>query len=91
MGMTSFVIDTHKAISFLIEKGYSKKQAEGFVNVLQSADLADVASRADVQSIKDNMREIDRNLQGVRVELYKVAAAQTIVIIGAVATLIQVL
>lgn len=87
--MTSFVIDTHKAVTLLIEKGYSKKQAEGFVDVLQSADLTDVASHADIQVLKDAIGELDRNMQTIRVEFYKVAAAQTLVIVGAVVALIQ--
>lgn len=89
--MTSFVIDTHKAVTLLIEKGYSKKQAEGFVDVLQSADLTDVASHADIQVLNDAIIELDRSIQNNRVEFYKVTAAQTLVIVGAVVALIQVL
>ena len=89
--MASLSIDTYKAVSMLQQQGYSKQQAEGFVAVLQSADLADVATQADVAALKDAIASLDRSLQAARVEMYKVAAAQTLVIIGAIVALAQVL
>ena len=89
--MASLSLDTYKAISLLQQQGYSRQQAEGFIAVLQSADLADVATRADIAALKDEIAGLDRTLQAGRVEMYKVAAAQTLVIIGAVAALAQVL
>ncbi len=82
--MASLSIDTYKAVSLLQQHGYSKQQAEGFVAVLQNADLADIATRADVADLKGDV-------QAVRVEMYKVAAGQTLVIIGAMVALAQVL
>lgn len=90
-GMASLSLDTYKTITLLQQQGYSKQQAEGFVAVLQSADLADVATRADIAALKDEIAGLDRTLQAGRVEMYKVAAAQTLVIIGAVAALAQAL
>ena len=89
--MASLSIDTYKAVLLLQQQGYSKQQAEGFVAVLQSADLADVSTQADVAALKDGIANLDRSIQTTRVELYKVAAAQTLVIIGAVVALAQVL
>lgn len=89
--MASLSIDTYKTISLLEQQGYSKQQAEGLIAVLQSSDLADVATRADIEAIKDAVAGLDRNLQATRVEMYKVAAAQTLVIIGALVALVQVL
>jgi hypothetical protein len=80
--MASLSLDTYKAISLLQERGYSKQQAEGFVAVIQSADLADVATRDDIAAL-------ERSIQSARIEMYKVAAAQTLVIVGAVAALTQ--
>ncbi len=89
--MASLSIDTYKTISLLQQQGYSKQQAEGLVVVLQSADLAEVATQADVAALKDGIASLDRSLQATRVEMYKVAAAQTLVIIGAIVALAQVL
>lgn len=52
--------------------------------VLQSADLADIATRADIADLKSD-------LQAARVEMYKVATAQTLVIVGAMIALAQAL
>ena len=87
--MATLSIDTYKAISLLQQQGYSKQQAEGFVAVIQSAELADVATQADISALKNDIAALDRNIHGARIEMYKVAAAQTLVVIGAVAALFQ--
>lgn len=89
--MASVSIDTYKVVSILQERGYSKQQAEGFVAVLQNADLIDVATQGDVTAIKDALITLDRSIQAARVETYKVAAAQTVLLIGALVALVQVL
>lgn len=87
--MATLSLDTYKTISRLQERGYSKQQAEGFVAVIQSADLADVATRDDISALKNDIAALDRNIHDARIEMYKVAAAQTLVVIGAVAALVQ--
>ncbi len=89
--MASLTLDTYKAISLLQERGYSKQQAEGFVAVIQSADLADVATRDDIAALKDDIATLGHSIRDTRIEMYKVAAAQTLVIIGAVVALTQAL
>ncbi len=86
--MSSLTIDTYKAITLLQQRGYSKAEAEGFVAVLQSADLMDVATHGDIEALSGQIAHLDKQLQATRVELYKVAAAQTLVIVGAVAALV---
>ena len=86
--MASLTIDTYKAIMLLEQHGYSKAEAEGFVAVLQSADLMDVATHGDIDGLARQLANLDKQLQATRVELYKVAAAQTLVIVGAVAALV---
>ena len=89
--MASLTLDSYKAISLLQERGYSKQQAEGFVAVIQSADLAHVATRDDIAALKDDIAALGRSIYHARVEMYKVAAAQTLVIIGTVVALTQAL
>lgn len=89
--MASLSLDTYKAISLLQEQGFSKKQAEGFVAVLHNADLADVATSGDIISLKETIVTLERAIQAARVEMYKVAAAQTLVMIGAIVALMQAL
>ena len=89
--MASLSIDTYKVISLLQQQGYSRQQAEGLVEVLLSADLVDVATQVDIAKLRDDIAGLDHSLQTVRVEMYKVAAAQTLVIIGALVALAQIL
>ena len=37
--MATIAIDTHKTINKLVEKGFSKEEAEGLVNVLTESNL----------------------------------------------------
>lgn len=89
--MATLAFDTYKALSLLQKQGYSKQQAESLVTVLRSADLPGVATTSDVATLKDAIVNLDRSIQASRVEMYKVVAAQTLVIVGAVAALLQVL
>ena len=86
--MASLTIDTYKAITLLEQHGYSKAEAEGFVAVLQSADLMDVATHGDIEALSGQIAHLDKQIQANRVELYKVAAVQTLAIVGAVAALV---
>ena len=42
----------------------------------------------DIDGLAGQIAQLDKQLQATRVELYKVAAAQTLVIVGAVAALV---
>lgn len=87
--MTSLSLDTYKTISLLQKRGYSKQQAEGLVAVIQTATLADVATRGDITALRHEIATLERAIHGARIEMYKIAAAQTLVIIAAVAALLQ--
>ena len=50
--MATLVKDTHKLISFLQAKGYTKDQAEGFVNAVKDFDVADLATKADLKDLR---------------------------------------
>ena len=89
--MATLAFDTYKAVSLLRKRGYSKQQAESLVTVLRSADLSDVATTADVAALKDAIINLDHSILASRIEMYKVVAAQTLVIVGAIAALLQVL
>ncbi|KUO56050.1 MAG: hypothetical protein APF80_12485 [Alphaproteobacteria bacterium BRH_c36] len=47
--MATLVRDTHKLIGFLQTKGYSKEQAEGFVDAIQEFDVSDLATKSDLR------------------------------------------
>lgn len=53
--MTTIVADTHKLIQTLQDKGYTKEQAEGFAHVLRDLDLSDLATKADLSRLENNI------------------------------------
>jgi len=89
--MATLAFDTYKAISTLQQQGFSAEQAECLVSVLVDADLADVATQCDIIELKNAIINLDRSVQDARLELYQAVAAQSLVIVGAVAALLLVL
>ena len=51
--MTTIAIDTHKTINKLVEKGYTKKQAEGLVDALTESNLV---TKDDLNSMVKDLK-----------------------------------
>ena len=47
--MATLVKDTHELINFLQSKGYTKEQAEGFVDAVKDFDLEKLATKEQTQ------------------------------------------
>ncbi len=43
--------DTHKIINLLEQRGFSKEQAEGVVEVMKEIDVRDLASQSSVEKL----------------------------------------
>ena len=54
--MESILNDTHKIVDFLQTKGYSKEQAEGFVEAVKEFDTSALATTHDVEVTKQTLR-----------------------------------
>jgi hypothetical protein len=50
--MATLVIDTYRISQKLQSKGYTKDQAEGFIETLQDLDLESFATKEDIRSVK---------------------------------------
>ena len=68
--MATLVIDTYRISQKLQSKGYTKDQAEGFIETLQDLDLESFATKEDIRSIKADidllkgeMREMELRLK----------------------------
>lgn len=48
--MTAIIIDTHAIVEALLCRDFSKKQAEGVVEAIQSIDLEQMATKADLRT-----------------------------------------
>lgn len=51
--MTTIAIDTHKTINKLVEKGYTKEQAEGLVDALTESNLV---TKDDLNSMVKDLK-----------------------------------
>lgn len=50
--MATIIADTHKIITKLVERGYTKDQAEALTEVLQDLDLSELATKADLNELR---------------------------------------
>ncbi len=82
--MATLVSDTHKLVLILKQGGFTNDQAESLKAAFAELDTSDLATKSDIQDLRLDM-------QANRVEMYKVTAAQTLIIIGAMIALAQVL
>ena len=67
------------------------KEAKVLVTILKAADAKNVATSGDISALEHAIINVNRETLSLRAEFYKVVAAQTLVIVGAVTALLQVL
>lgn len=82
--MNSLAFDTHRMVKRLTEAGFSPAQAETVTDALletRTSDLADLAGKADLQSVKLELqsvkKELQADLQAVRAEIRTLEASLT--------------
>ena len=49
--MKTLTIDTHKVVSLLQQKGFTKEQAEGLVEAAREVDTTEIATKHDLELI----------------------------------------
>lgn len=75
--MATLIKDTHSLFQSLQSGGFTNEQAEAMKSAFDRIDLSEIASKDDISVL--------------RVEFYKITTAQTLIIIGAMVALAQVL
>ena len=83
MGLATLHLDTYKVVKLLQDKGYTKKEAEGFIEAIQEITLSGVATKQDVQ-------DLQKDIQYLRNETIKFQLIQTLAIIGVLIALFQI-
>lgn len=63
MNFATLHFDTYKVVSLLTERGYSKEQAEGFIQAVQEVTISGVATKEDLQLSKDSLQKEIRDLE----------------------------
>ena len=75
--MATLIKDTHNLFQTLRSGGFTDEQAEVIKSVFDNIDLSELATKDDIKDL--------------RVEFYKITTAQTLIIVGAMVALAQVL
>jgi hypothetical protein len=70
--MATIAIDTHKAITRLQERGFTKDQAEALVAVAQEIDVSALATKADLAALETRLYKF----------LFTAMSAQTVLIVA---------
>lgn len=60
--MTTLVKDTHQLVNFLQKKGYSKEQAEGFVEAVNEFELDDIAKSDQIKDLDIQIKSLDTKI-----------------------------
>ena len=63
MQFANLHFDTYRTVNLLKERGYTKKQAEGFIEVMQEVTLSGVATKEDVQNVRNEIQEVKNELK----------------------------
>jgi hypothetical protein len=50
--VTTLILDTHRLISKLKERGFSQEQAAGITDALQEVDLSQLSTKADLKELE---------------------------------------
>jgi hypothetical protein len=66
MDLATLHFDTYKVVKLLQEKGYSEKEAEGFILAIQEVTLSGVATKQGLQDVKEGL---GKEIQDVKAEL----------------------
>lgn len=94
MELATLHFDTYKVIKLLQEKGYTKEEAEGFIEAVQEIRLSGVSTKQDIQDLKEatrqDIQDLKEEIQNTKNEMLKFQVIQTIAIVGVMVALFQI-
>lgn len=67
--MATLVIDTYRISQKLQSKGYTKDQAEGFIETLQDLNMDAFANKEDIRDVKTEIRELKSEMREMELRL----------------------
>ena len=86
MDIATLYMDTYRIVQLLQTKGYSKEEAEGFIEAIREINLVGVATKQDLLEIRTELKEDITDLKG---DMLKFQLVQTVAIIGVMIALTQ--
>jgi hypothetical protein len=66
---TTIVLDTHKVITRLKDRGFTEEQATGITEVVQEIDLSELATKSDLQELKVDMMKWNATVMAIGVAI----------------------
>ncbi len=91
MDFATLHFDTYKVVQLLQSKGYTKDEAEGFIQAIQEVTLSGVATKQDILNVKTDIEELDKKIIKGLSDNIKFQIIHTITIIGVMIALSQML
>lgn len=82
MELARLNLDTHKYVKLLKEKGFTEEQAGSVIHTVQNIDLSGVATKQDLQDLRNEMKDEFRSQM-------KFQIIQTVTIIGVMAAFLS--
>lgn len=67
--MDDINIDTDIIKKGLKSKGYSKNQAEGFVDAIETIDFSNMATKSDIDGVKSDINEVKSDIDEVKSDI----------------------
>lgn len=77
--MATIIADTHRVILKLVERGYTKDQAEALTEVLQELDLSELATKADLNELR---MQLTGEIHGLSWRIFGLLLAQGALVIA---------
>jgi hypothetical protein len=84
--MAAVIFDTYKLVNMLIDRGFTQEQANGVREAVEQIDLSNLATKADLQSVKS---DIKADFSDFRAEIFKWAVPVLIGQSGLIVALIK--
>lgn len=57
MDIATLYMDTYKIVQLLQTKGYTKEEAEGFIEAIREINIIGVATKQDISDLRDELKE----------------------------------
>jgi len=87
--MSALALDTLAVVKRLIAAGFTDQQAEAVTNVVREAQDIDLSNLATKTDLELGLSKICSEMAELKAEMFRAMLAQTVIIIGAVVTLLK--
>lgn len=91
MELATLHLDTYKVVQLLQSKGYTKKEAEGFIEAIQEITLSGVATKQDISDLKQDISDLKQTIVTLENKVLKFLIGHAVVMVTVMVSLAKVL